>query len=189
VQLNADIDDESIFASALRLERQVSSGLTDTGAAWLTVRDRLVNTGSIPATSAMLYHLNFGAPLVLPGTTVDTDAVGTYPRDSGSASIKPRMIDEPVDQVVEAVYAHVGASSARILSPSGLAVSLRWSADTLPYLHQWLLPTRGRWAMAMEPATTPLYKLPTDDVKGEPVTVEPGQHRDHEIHLTIEKRR
>jgi hypothetical protein len=57
VSLAADVDSESDFGQALQLQRRICSGFDDAGAAFLSVRDRNVNTGVAPAPVAVLYHL------------------------------------------------------------------------------------------------------------------------------------
>lgn len=185
VRLDADIEDESLFGPSLRLERTIVSSVDRHEHASLTIEDRVVNTGRLPAPIEMLYHLNFGAPLFVPGTRVVSDATSMTPRDAISDRFDPRTIGDPVDDIVESVHEHRDATSVRILSPRGLAVSVAWSAATLPHLHQWMMPARGRWALGIEPATRSLL---ADSSPGEAaVMLGPGEHRDHSVRVTVQR--
>lgn len=184
VELAADIDDESIFGAGLRVERSISSGRAPSGEAWIEVEDCIVNTSSLSADVRVLYHLNFGAPVILPGTKVTTDARRTFPRDGDSERFSASVLPPPADELVEAVYLHERASHADLQTPDGHSVAIEWSADTLPYLHQWVLPTRGRWALGIEPATTPLFN-PYGSPEREQPTLEPAQSRTHRLRVTV----
>ncbi|AZC12998.1 DUF4432 family protein [Microbacterium sp. ABRD28] len=184
VELGADIDDESIFGAGLRVERSISSGLTPSGQAWIGVDDGVVNTSSLSAEIHILYHLNFGAPVILPGTEVTIDARRTLPRDADSTRFSASILPATVDEVVEAVYLHEQASHVHLRTPGGHSVAIEWSADTLPYLHQWIFPTRGRWALGIEPATSPLFKK-DDTSETERSTLEPGHSRTHRLRVTV----
>lgn len=185
-RLEADVEDESIFGPALRLERKIEAGVDDRGA-WIEVSDDIVNTGRSPVAPALLYHLNFGAPLMLPGTYVhlsgaaaDCEMVG---RDAFSASFPFGVVPEPTDEVVEAVGVKRGATIASVRSPAGFSVEIE-ASDTLPWMHQWVLPTRGRWALGIEPATASL--LDEDARPGaDEGSLAAGDRRSYAIRLTF----
>lgn len=188
VDLAADIDSESVFGAGLRMERLISSGCGPGGSAWLEVEDEIVNTSSLPADVNVLYHLNFGAPMIVPGAYVEVDGTQTHLREGSRSDIDPGRLPEPVDYVDEAVFLHEGATHARIGSYGELSVHVEWSTDTLPYLHQWILPTRGRWALAIEPATTPMWRPAgrTDVIDRQPLG--PGDRQVHRVRLSVGER-
>jgi hypothetical protein len=191
VELSATVEWASLFEPSLRLHRTISSGVDTTGAAYLHVHDVISNTGVVSAPVAMLYHLNLGAPLVVPGSTVRIGGRTPVLREPCAAVPDAAVLPEPSSDLTEAVFEHPeppvdadGFSTALIDRPDGrLALRISWSADTLPRLYQWVLPTRGRWALGIEPATAPLFG-PDRDLpnQGSPL-LEPGGQREHHLKL------
>lgn len=181
VRVEADVEDESVFGPALRLERRIESGPTE-GGAWVEVSDDVVNTGSSPVTPALLYHLNLGAPLAVPGTTVEIEGARMRPRDEASATFPFGTLPDPTDAVTEAV-AIGNARKARILSPFGWALDVQ-ASETLPWMHEWVLPTRGRWALGIEPATAPLVDVGSSAVDV-PAPLGPGERCTYRVRLNF----
>jgi hypothetical protein len=192
VELTASVEWASMFGPSLRLERTITSGVDPNGAAYLAVQDVVRNTGVVSAPVAMLYHLNLGAPLVVPGSTVRVGGSRTPElREPCTAVPEAGVLPEPSTELTEAVFEHQappvdadGFSNADIVRPDGaLALRISWSAATLPRLYQWVFPTRGRWALGIEPATAPLFGADRDlPNQGSPM-LEPGRQRLH--HLTF----
>lgn len=189
VSLRADVESESVFGPALRVQRRIRSGFDSEGRPFLDIRDRVVNTGVVPAPVHLLYHVNLGAPLVVPGTRVELPAATTTPRDDTSRALDSRVLPAARSELSEAVFHHAPEEgpeptrAARVISPAGQAVELAWSHATLPHLHQWVLPTRGRWALALEPATV---ALPGECFpRTPPPVLAPGDRRTHRLRLTL----
>lgn len=193
VTLQATIESVALFGASLAVHRTITSTVERGGTARLSVRDDIENTGRGPAPFSLLYHLNFGAPLVMPGSTVDIAAASSVAREPIAAVPEWRALPEPTDTMTEAVFEHRGvavdangyAGAAVENRPLGLRIELAWSAATLPRLYQWVFPTRGRWALAIEPANAPLFGPDrATDGRGAPV-LEPGETRRHEIMMAI----
>jgi galactose mutarotase-like enzyme len=186
------IESQNLFGPSLTIERTIVT-TADTDSARLTITDDVHNPGPIDTNVALLYHLNFGAPLVVPGTTVTIDAQGWTAREPVASVPDPSVLPPACAQIVEAVFEYQtvkvdcdGWSHAIIRRPeSRLVVEIAWKSAGLPYLYQWIFPTRGRWALAIEPASAPLFgDARNDPMHGAPV-LPPGQHRHHEIIITI----
>src|SRR5690606_5275559 len=183
-------DFASIFGPSLQVHRTITSSVHES-LARLTITDDVMNTGTTPAPVAMLYHLNLGAPLVLPGTTIAVAGAGSVARETIPEVPTASVMPEPCTEVTEAVFEHVrpdrdDAERAHLVvcnEEVGIRLDVAWSADTLPRLYQWVLPTRGRWALGIEPATAPLFDRPTGDMTVP--TLHAGESRRHEILITI----
>lgn len=193
VELCGTVESVALFGASLRVQRRIAASIGLDGTSTLTVSDMISNVGTQPAGLSMLYHLNLGAPLVVPGSTVTIDAARV-----GEAGPHPEVptwstLPEPADHVAEAVFEHEGVAvdsdglaRATVTDPSGRrSVTIDWTAATLPRLYQWVFPTRGRWALGIEPATAPLFGPDRDgEFAGAPVLA-PGQSRSQRIGLTI----
>ncbi|MDL9978732.1 DUF4432 family protein [Microbacterium sp. ASV49] len=187
-RLSADIDAASVFGPSVRLERTITSGLREDGAAFLRIADRAVNTGAVPVPVRILYHVNLGAPAVLPGTRVAVEAGRHVFRQPVAEVPEWSRMPDPTSVITEAVVlhdeparSHDGWSSCTV-SGGRLEVEVSWRADTLPYLHQWILPTRGRWALGIEPSSHPMFGAdvaPADDA------LTPGDDRKFELAVAV----
>lgn len=191
-RLRADVAFESIFGPSLRVEREIRAHHRN-GTSTLSIRDRVRNTGSQVVPVAMLYHLNFGAPLFVPGSDIQSSPRLTSLRN-GTSVTNWQTAPEPTDDITEWVFLHEYApnssrwETAHVTSPARLRVSLRWTTATLPYLHQWVLPTRGRWALGIEPSTVAMFEGSDPSIMVAP-TLRPSETRDQCIELIISRTR
>ena len=121
------------------------------------------NEGVLAASTALLYHVNFGAPTVLPGTRVSSRRPGWGARalPFGPIGEGAAAADRPDDRggvEYDGVPVVDGVATARLRTPGmDRDVELTWTADTLPRLCQWVFPTRGGWALALEPGNAPMW--------------------------------
>jgi hypothetical protein len=165
IELRATVDCAQLFGDSFSLERCITSSLGADDVAELRIVDRITNIGIAAASVHALYHLNFGAPLVTPGTEVHASAEQWIRRDPTTDPFNPGTLPPVSQSLDESVFEYhgirtdsAGCASARIVSrQAGLAATVTWSATTLPRLYQWVLPTRGRWALGIEPANAPLF--------------------------------
>lgn len=192
VVVEGDVERSTVFGPSVRVERRITNGLDAQGRPQLEVVDRIVNTSSLPAPVAALYHLNLGAPLVLPGTAVDVVARSSDPREPCPQVPSHAVLPEACEQVTEAVFEHVGVdvdaeglARCRVTSPDGLGIEVSWSAATLPRLYQWVLPSRGRWALGIEPASAPLFGPDRAGEHAGAPLLAPGATREHLLRITV----
>lgn len=191
-RLAGTVEYAEVFGPSARLDRVIESTVGPGGVARLRVVDDLHNDGPGAFPAAVLYHVNLGAPLLLPGTTVRWPGTRWVEREPCPAVPDPSTMPEPTDEVTESVVAHQdprvdpdGLVRVLIRGPRGPAVEVAWPADTLPYAYQWTLPTRRRWALGIEPASAPLFG-PGRAAPGAGVPLVPaGGVRRHELLITI----
>lgn len=160
VRVTGTVDSVEIFGRRVRLHREITA-LTDRHE--ICVNDRITNEGSSASPVEVLYHVNLGAPLVLPGSVIDVPA---RVHELGSASIDVEGHDrfpQPTDTIGEAVWWHrelepdqEGIATVRVTSPEGMSALVCWRVAELPGLVQWVFPTRGGWALGIEPTNSPL---------------------------------
>lgn len=180
VRIRGVVDSVETFGRRVRMYREITSF---TGDPALHISDRIVNEGWQPAPIAVMYHCNFGAPVVLPGTRVAIEAQRRSVREE-----VPELGDcewstypEPVEVITEKVWEHTdlavseeGRAIATVSSPAGIDVALTWDARALPRCLEWVFPSRGCWALGVEPTNAPLFGPDRDaDDAGMPV-IAPG---------------
>ena len=64
IAVRGTVDEARLFGNKLRMFSTVS---TKVDQAWLTVTDEITNVSAEPGQLELLYHINFGPPLVTPG--------------------------------------------------------------------------------------------------------------------------
>lgn len=180
----------SLFGASFLVRRRITAAVHAGRGAEITVTDEVENLGSQPAALHLLYHVNLGAPLVVPGTRVHVDAARTTARDAGTTP-EWQTLPGPADDLGEAVYEHVqpvandeGQATAYVTNGSR-RVEIAWSAATLPRLYQWVFPARGRWALGIEPATAPLFGPDRDAAHDGAPLVGAGQVRQQRLTVRI----
>jgi hypothetical protein len=148
-----------LFGENLRLERRIATRL---GASSLVLEDRVRNEGFRPAPLAVLYHCNFGFPVVSPGSELVVRDRAVRPRDAAAeAGLAEHLrFPPPEPGFAEQVFFHaprVGpdgfAAAAIVNRPLGFGAFVRWRAAELPVLAQWKMAGEGEYVCGLEPST------------------------------------
>ncbi|MFW6181532.1 MAG: aldose 1-epimerase family protein [Spirochaetota bacterium] len=149
------------------LTREIETGLGRKG---FTLRDVVENHGFEPQPLIMLYHFNFGFPLLAPGARVIGPILHTEPRDEQAAAdngvAECLEYPEPVQGYEEKVFFHRlaaddrGNSFVALWNPdtgdgTPLGMALRFNLEELPAFTQWKMPRRGYYVTGLEPGTAP----------------------------------
>ncbi|MCC7165316.1 MAG: aldose 1-epimerase family protein [Anaerolineae bacterium] len=157
-----------IFGENLVLTRRITSSL---GANSISVRDTVTNEGFRAAPHMILYHCNFGFPVVSPDSEVLLDETEVRPRDARAEKGfgQQTHFETPVLDYPEQVFFHKpradanGMAKAKILNHAlNFGAFINWKLDTLPFMGQWKLMQAGEYVCALEPANyweTPRAKL------------------------------
>lgn len=143
IRLTGVVDETSMFGERLRLTSVLS---TQAGTAEFSIEDTVTNLGGGPAEVEMLYHCNFGTPLLGDGATLHTAAQRVAPRDPRAAEGISSWSEfrGPAPGFVEQVYFVTpisddsGRGLAVLRSPDHQsAVGLRFQTATLPWFTLW----------------------------------------------------
>ncbi|GAK52410.1 conserved predicted protein [Candidatus Moduliflexus flocculans] len=134
--------------------------------------DIIENRGFAPQPLMMLYHFNFGFPLLGPNASVVAPILKTEPRneqarqDNGVAECL--SVPAPIHAYQEKVFFHDlaaddnGQTFMALLNPDigngqPLGVIERFNIKQLPKFTQWKMPCQGFYVMGLEPGTvTPI---------------------------------
>lgn len=150
----------ALFGEHLVLRRKITNTYGEAG---FTIRDTVENQAFAPAPVSVLYHCNFGYPLLDEGSRLILPAVETTPRDAIAENglAHHRSMGAPVDNAPEEVFLHRMATDERgntfaalVNDKLGLGLCIRWNANELPLLTQWKSSASGDYAMAVEPTNS-----------------------------------
>jgi galactose mutarotase-like enzyme len=184
-----------IFGPALELRRTISCRI---GESAIRIQDEVTNRGNTPAPHMILYHCNFGWPLVDEGT--DILWKGTLRHHAGTGVIfngdhdlrkcPAPMADHSGSGEDVAFIEPVGDSHGRCRcglhnGKLGLALVLRWSKEQLPWLTNWQHWGRGEYVTALEPGTHPPIGQAKARAEGTLVQLAPGEQKTYDLELEI----
>ena len=184
------------LGTQLVLKRTISGALGEAG---IRVHDEVINKGNTVAPHMLLYHFNFGWPLVDEGA--DICWKGNWKSRDGNPDI---IFNEnhPYKKCMAPLDSHAGGGEeAAIIDVAAdangwctcgvhngalqLAASLRFKKQQMPVLTNWQHWGKGEYVMGLEPGTHP----PTGQAKarreGTLILLEPGESRTYELQLDV----
>ncbi len=187
----------TVFGPSLELKRTISGTL---GQPTIRIQDEVTNRANTPAPHMILYHFNFGWPLVDEGTRLlwrgDWQAKGG---DTNSAIFRKendfRTCSAPLDAhrgsseavaFIDAATDASGRCTAGLYNAGlGLAVALRFQKAQLPWLINWQHWGPGEYVTGLEPATHPPIGQATAREQRSLIFLEPGESRSYDLELEV----
>jgi Domain of unknown function (DUF4432) len=160
IRVHGTMHETRVFGEFLELKRTFS---TTYGTPAIHIHDVIVNRGYMPAPLMVLYHMNFGYPLVSPKAHLLFPSRHVHPYDH-AASTRLDLHSVPADPTPgypEHVYYHAlssdseGRTVVAIVNEAldgGLGVAVEWDLATLPRFAQWNMFASGQYTVGLEPA-------------------------------------
>ena len=194
------VEETSIFGSKLRLTRNISGRL---GENRIIINDSVCNFGFQSAVHMMLYHFNFGFPLLGEHTEINLPSAEREMRGGRGASLdQAARWEAPNAFIEETVYYHrlqqeavdtKGMAQASIINPyfpvggmmKPVKVSLSWSVETLPLLVQWRMPGAGDHVLGLEPSNCKVEGRDIESKQGKLLVLEPGKSVAYRLELNV----
>jgi galactose mutarotase-like enzyme len=194
--ITATILESKVFGPHLRMRRTLSGVL---GEPTIKIQDDVTNLGNTPAPHMLLYHINFGWPLVDDGAAVvyrgqfksrglpmddATFAVDDVkqcrlPQESHTAGGEGcGFIDPKADKD--------GRCAAAIVNRKlNLAATINFRKDQLPCLVNWQHWGPGEYVCALEPGTNFPIGQKAARKAGTLIELEPGQSRRYDVKIKV----
>ncbi len=139
-----------LYGRQLSLERVISTGLFDKK---ITITDTITNHGMADEELMLLYHINFGYPLLDSDASFICSPASTLPRNSHSLDWVHMC--EPGAQPPHQLFLHTlrsGKAQAAIINPAKqLAGCIKFDTEHLPYLCEWKHMSKHDYVLALEP--------------------------------------
>ena len=203
MSITGRIKQTQAFGPNLELKRTISGKI---GQQSIRIQDEVTNRGNTPVPHMLLYHFNFGWPLIDEGTDIIWN--GNWKSREGEPNNKIfregnnfRKCSAPLDEHSgggeEAAFIDVtpdrsGKCTCGLYnSQIGLAVALRFQKEQLPWLTNWQHWGKGEYVLGMEPGTNPPIGQAKARTKNELIYLPPGESRiyDLEIEVLTEEKR
>jgi hypothetical protein len=188
LEIEGEARQAALGVENLLLRRKISTRL---GANFLSIEDTVRNDGFTPAPHMILYHCNFGFPVVSPDSELEIDDESVRPRDARAEYGMDRLtsFEPPEPDFPEQVFFHKprvdsdGYSRAALVNRKiDFGAYVRYRAAELPYFAHWKLMDAGNYVVALEPANQ--WETPRKTLRDEGRLrfLEPGE----EVHYHLE---
>lgn len=197
MSITGRIKETRVFGPSLELRRTISGTL---GQPTLRIHDEVINRANTPAPHMLLYHFNFGWPLVDEGTDIlwqgswqtregglngQTFREGNNFRKCPAPQESHNGTGEAVAfidiQPDDSGLCSTGLYNARL----NLALALRFSKNQLPWLTNWQHWGKGEYVTGIEPGTHPPIGQAQAREQGSLLFIEPGQSRVYDLELEV----
>jgi hypothetical protein len=184
-RIRGTLEEGVLFGDRLRLVRTISVRL---GESSLRIEDEVTNVGYGAAPFVILYHVNPGFPLLDEGTALTLAARSCAPYDEHSRegfserfSFGPPREGWREQNFLHTVAADSTGAAHAILTNArcggGIALTLSFSAQSLPYLSEWKSLAPRDYVVGLEPCNAPVRNRAELRRRGELPILAPGESR------------
>ncbi len=187
----------SLFGPSLELKRTISAEL---GSSVIGIKDEVINVGNSNAPHMLLYHINFGWPLLDEGTELIWD--GAVTSRGGKMDNKIFNSDCNYKKCVSPSNEYSGEESAvgfvdiaandkglcecGVNNPElGLKVLLRYTKENFPWMANWQHYGKNEYVTALEPCTAPPLGQVGAKKENLLIQIRPQETRTYNIEIEI----
>lgn len=196
MSITGTMRETKIFGPSLELRRTISATL---GKPFIKIHDEVLSRANTPAPHMLLYHFNFGWPLVDEGTDLLWNGP-TQPRFENTAKIFKEGNDFKKCQ--PPIESHLGSGEeVGIIDPQpdasgncvcglynskiGIAVSMGFNKKQLPWLTNWQHWGKGEYVTGIEPGTHPPIGQAKAREQNALIHLAPGETRSYDVEIEV----
>jgi len=193
IRIRGRVDEVSFYGPNLSIWTEIS---TIPGSSEFRISDELTNNGTFDEEFQIIYHANFGRPLLGKGAKMLTASAKIVPFNENAAKAidKQEVYPAPTKGFTEEVYKiypksdKKGNALAVLLNPNGdRGVRISWPVKQLPYLTQWkntAAETTG-YVTGIEPGTGFPHNRNYERKYGRVPKLGPGKTRNFDLEFKI----
>lgn len=197
MSITGTIRETKIFGPSLELRRTISATI---GKPILTIHDEVVNRGNVPAPHMLLYHFNFGWPLVDEGTDIiwkgnwHTREGGINSkifREGNSFRTCPAPLEDHNGTGEAVAFIDIMPDSSGMCSSGlynstlGIATVIKFKKKQLPWLTNWQHWGKGEYVTGVEPGTHPPIGQTKAREQQELIFIAPGEKRAYDVEIEV----
>lgn len=187
----------AVFGPHLELQRTITAEL---GVPKIYIEDKVTNLGNTPAPHMLLYHFNFGWPLIDAGTKILWEGKWKSRGSSldnliFSAGNDIKTCKAPVNEHdgngESVAFIDVNPDSSGICECAvynaaiPLGLKLRFKKEQLPWLTNWQHWGKNEYVTALEPGTHPPIGQSAARKEGSLIFIETGETRNYDLEMEI----
>jgi len=196
MSMTATIKESTVFGPNLELKRTISGRL---GESVIRIHDRVTNRGNTKSPHMILYHCNFGWPLVDEGTGIiwQGQCSPMRPEDRKIFNAKhdfhrvpaPRDDHRGAGEACAAIDIKPDTKGTCIAGlynkKLGLAVALKFKKNQLPWLANWQHWGPGEYVTGLEPGTNPPIGQAQARENKQLIYLGPGKSRSYDLEISV----
>lgn len=197
MSITGKMKQSQVLGPNLELKRTISATLSEPV---IRIHDEVTNRGNQPVPHMLLYHFNFGWPLVDEGTDIIWDGKwkpredttptifkegnhykkcpAPLPEHSGTGE-EVAIIDPNAD---DTGWCSCGLNNAQLR----LSVSLRFKKAQLPCLINWQHWAKGEYVTGLEPSTNELIGQAKARERNQLIFLQPGETKNYDLEVRVE---
>jgi hypothetical protein len=191
--VSGTVRETRVHGQNLVLRRSIETSLA---ARTISVRDSVENQGFQATPLMLLYHLNFGFPLLTDRSRFYAPSEKVEARNEHSRGTIQEwaQFGPPAQSLPERVYYHdmkanaAGTATVALLNDDGardFGVAVQYSAASLPSFVQWKMTSVNHFVLGLEPANCRVEGRKAERERGTLVILEPGEKRDSFVEISI----
>jgi hypothetical protein len=186
ILLRGEIRESQVFGENLVIKRALRLH-TEKDA--LVIEDTVENQGFVRSPLMLVYHINFGYPMLDEGARVYSSAKQVTPRDEIAEKDLGRyhLMEEPGDERPEECFFHTGQPEDAFAmlhnEKLGIAAVIRFDGNAFPLLCEWKCLRAGDYALGLEPTVSGVLNRNIARENGMLRMLEPGESRAFTLRL------
>lgn len=186
ITVSGKVRQAMVLGECLVLTRKIT---VTAGDDTINIQDTIENLGYNPRPLMLLYHVNFGYPMLCEMTKFTTNCTlyGSRPMPD-EEKCRYNQFEAPADNKPECVFFFKTCKKAmyRLESPqAGMWTQVSFDGEKLPYLIEWKNIASGEYVLGLEPATNTPDGRAKAKKDGELMFIEPQQKKTFDLNIQV----
>ena len=193
LSVSGSVRETSVHGHNLVLERTITTSLQS---ACVTISDSVQNQGVRESPLMLLYHINFGFPLLTSASEIHAPSRDPEPATEHAAKTRQewQLFDPPQRGMAERVYFHSmqpdshGSVTVVLVSDRNdphFGVALTYDAASLPEFVEWKMTGTNHFVLGLEPANCRSTGRSAERSRGALQSLAPGERRDFKLKICV----
>jgi len=190
LRVSGKMHESEVFGTDMLMERSI---VLETESDKVRIHDVVTNQSYAKQPVMMIYHINFGYPMLDAGAKIYLSATKITPRDDYAAAAQDlyNVMEAPGVGRDEQCYFHTeqpadGEGFAMLHNEEkGIAAIIRFDKDVLPFMCEWKCMRAGEYALGLEPTTSGVKNRADARAEGLLTYLEPGESREYNVSIEM----
>jgi len=190
IKVSGEMHESEVFGTDMLMKREyVLQSESDK----LRIHDVVINQSFAKQPVMLIYHINFGYPMLDVGAKCYFSAAKVTPRDDFAAQGMANYfeMEEPGMGREEQCYFHTeqpadGEAFAMLHNEQlGVAAIIRFDQKVFPLMCEWKCMRAGEYALGLEPTTSGVLNRADARAQGLLTYLEPGEQREYNLSIEL----
>jgi len=189
IKVTGKVHEAEVFATDMVMDREFT---LESESDKLRIRDVVTNQSFETQPVMLIYHINFGYPMLDAGAKAYFSAGKVTPRSDFAAEGIANYfeMEEPGVGRDEQCYYHTEQPEDEGFAmlhneEKGIAAIIRFDAKVLPFMCEWKCMRAGEYALGLEPTTSGVVNRSEARELGNVTYLEPGESREYNVTIEL----